>query len=123
MIDLLGNDKKGSVMPLSEGDEKVEGNGILLILTYYHELIINRLLTRLPVLLAQIKAGNIFYKLKNEINQCYIFCMSIKNNQKTLQKFNQVVLSIIVIIKDNKLAIITEPKTIHFESNFRRAFR
>ena len=50
MIDLLGNDKKGSVIPLSEGDEKVEGNGILLILTYYHELIINRLLTRLPVL-------------------------------------------------------------------------
>ena len=110
-------------MPLSEGDEKVEGNGILLILTYYHELIINRLLTRLPVLLAQIKAGNIFYKLKTEISQCYIFCMSIKNNQKTLQKFNQVVLRIIVIIKDNKLAIITEPKTIHFESNFRRAFR
>ena len=44
---------------MKEGDEKVEGKGILLILTYFYQLIVNKLLTRLPVLLAQIKAGNI----------------------------------------------------------------
>ena len=34
----------------------------------------NKLLTRLPMLLAQIKAGNKSYKLKNEIRQkLYIF--------------------------------------------------
>ena len=44
---------------VKEGDENIEKKGILLILTYFHQLIINKLLTRLPVLLAQIKAGNI----------------------------------------------------------------
>ena len=49
-------------MPPLEGDEEEvkEGKG-LKILTG------NKLLPRLPVLLAQIKAGNNSYKLKNEI--------------------------------------------------------
>ena len=33
----------------------------------------NKLLTRLPILLAQIKAGNNSYKLKNEIRQILYF--------------------------------------------------
>ena len=46
-------------MPLLEGDEKVkEGKGLKI-------LIPNKLLTRFPILLAQIKAGNNPYKLKN----------------------------------------------------------
>ena len=46
-------------MPLLEGDEEKvkEGKGVKI------------LLTRLPILLAQIRAGNNFHKLKNEIRQ------------------------------------------------------
>ena len=39
----------------------------------------NKLLTRLPILLAQVKAGNKSYKLRNEI-----FCISIIKSPKTL---------------------------------------
>ena len=51
-------------MPSLEGDEKEvkEGKGI-------GKLIPNKLLTRLQVLLAQIKAGNNLYKIKHEIRQ------------------------------------------------------
>ena len=52
----------------------------------------NKLLTRFPVL---IKAGNNSYKLKNEINQLIIL--------------------IAVSFDNNKLLIITESKTIHFD--------
>ena len=51
-------------MPPLEGDEEeVQQEKGLKILTS------NKLLTRLPILLAQIKAGNNSYKLKNEIRQ------------------------------------------------------
>ena len=46
-----------------EGDEAVKEGKRLKTLT------LNKLLTRLTVLLAQIKAGNYSYKLKNEIKQ------------------------------------------------------
>ena len=50
-------------MPVLEGDEKVkEGKGL-------KKLILNKLLTRLPILLAQMKVGNNSDKLKNEIRQ------------------------------------------------------
>ena len=52
----------------------------------------NKLLTRFPVL---IKAGNNSYKLKNEINQ--------------------VIIIMAVNFDNNKLLIITESKTIHFD--------
>ena len=46
-----------------EGDEEVkEGKGLKFLTP-------NKLLTRLPILLAQIKVGNNSYKLKNEIRQ------------------------------------------------------
>ena len=56
------NDKKSSVS--LEGDvEKVkEGKGSKILTP-------NKLLTRLPVLLAQMKSGNNSYKLRNEIRQ------------------------------------------------------
>ena len=41
-----------------------------------------KLLTRLPLLLAQIKAGNNSYKLKTKSNKYYIFCMSIIKSLK-----------------------------------------
>ena len=46
----------------SDEEEKKEGKGLQIFTP-------NKLLTRLPVLLAQIKAGNNSYKLKNEIRQ------------------------------------------------------
>ena len=65
-------DKKESVdlsdMPPLEGDEKLkEGKGL-------KNLTPNKLLTRLPILLAQIKTRNNSYKLKYEIRQIlYLF--------------------------------------------------
>ena len=50
-------------MPPLEGDERVkEGKGLKIISP-------NKLLTRLPILLALIKAGNNSYKFKNEVRQ------------------------------------------------------
>ena len=60
-------DKEKSVdlsdVPSLEDDEEVKQGKVLKILTR------NKLLTRLPILLAQIKAGNDSDKLKNEIKQ------------------------------------------------------
>ena len=60
-------DKEESIdssdIPLLEGDEEVkEGKGLKILTP-------NKLLTRLSVLLAQIRAGINSYKLKNEIRQ------------------------------------------------------
>ena len=58
------DDEDLSAMPPLEGDEeKVKKGKALKILTP------NKLLTRLPILLAQIKAENNSYELKNEIRQ------------------------------------------------------
>ena len=65
-------------MPPLEGDEQeVKGGKGFKILTP------NKLLTRLPVLLAQIKAGNNLYKLNNEIRQIlYLLCQHKKITKK-----------------------------------------
>ena len=51
-------------MPPSEGDEEKvkEGKGLKILTP-------NKLLTKLPILLAQIKAGNNSNKLRNKIRQ------------------------------------------------------
>ena len=51
-------------MPALEGDEKVEGKEIKILTP-------NKVLTRAPALLAQLKAGKNSYKLKNEIRLLY----------------------------------------------------
>ena len=57
------SDKEESDMSPLEGDEEVkEGKGLKILTP-------NKLLTRLPILLAQIIAGNNSYKIKNEIRQ------------------------------------------------------
>ena len=53
-----------------DGEEVKEGNGFKILTP-------NKLLTRLPMLLAQIKAGNNSYKLKNEIRQMLYHCISV----------------------------------------------
>ena len=59
-------------------------------------------------MLAEIKDVNNSYKLKNKISKYFIFCNKIA---KKLQQFNQV----IKVMKDNRLVIITEPETFHFD--------
>ena len=85
MIDLLGSDKEVSPMPPLEGNKKVEGKGIKIFTP-------NKLLTRLPVSLAQIIAGNNSYKLKNEIIQNCIFC--IRHNKVTKTLYNNLIKSL-----------------------------
>ena len=47
------------------------------------------MLSRLPISLAQLKAGNNSEKLKNEIRQLlYSWCRSKKTYKTTLQKFD-----------------------------------
>ena len=66
-------------MPPTEDDEEVnEGNSFKI-------LPLNQLLTRLLVLLGQIKAGNNLYKLKNGIGKHYVFCISIIKLPKTFR--------------------------------------
>ena len=64
-------------MPPLEGDEEEvkEGKGL-------RTLTPNKLLTQLPILLAQIKAGNISYELKNEIKYYIYFTNTIKSLKK-----------------------------------------
>ena len=52
-------------------------------------LITNKLLTRLPVLLAQIKTGNSSCKLKIEIRQ--ILCLSYQHNEITKKFYNNLI--------------------------------
>ena len=74
------------LLPL-EGDEReaIEGK-VLKTLTP------NKLLTRLQVLLAQIKAGNNSYKLKNEIRQ--ILYLSYQHNKITKKFYNNLIKSL-----------------------------
>ena len=64
--------------PLERDEEEVnEGKGLKILTP-------NILFTRLPILLAQIKAGNNSCKLKNKIRQYCIFCICII---KSLKRF------------------------------------
>ena len=70
-------------MSLLEDDEKVkEGAGI-------KDLTPNKLLTRLPVLLAQIKSGNNSYKLKTKMRQ--ILYHFYQHNKITKAVYNNLI--------------------------------
>ena len=75
--------KEESDMPLLESNEKVRERKVVKILTP------NKLLTRLPILLAQIKAGNNSYKLKNEIKQ--ILYLLYQHNKITRKVYNNLI--------------------------------
>ena len=68
----------------------------------------NILLTRLPILLPQIKAENNSCKLEN--GKYYIFCISLIKLTKILQQFNQVIL----LIEENMI-VIRDPKTFSID--------
>ena len=81
------SDKEESVdfpdIPPLEGDKEVkEGKGL-------KDLTPNKLLTRLPILLAQIKAGNNSYKLKNEIRQ--ILNLFYEHSKITKKVYNNLI--------------------------------
>ena len=80
---------------------------------------LNKLVTRLSILLAQVKAGNNSNKLKNEIKQIYL----LDQYNKTAQKFydfiklinQQVNIIMGVHIDYIELTTTTEPKTFCFD--------
>ena len=92
--------------PLESDKEEVkEGKGLKILTP-------NKLLFRLPIFLAQIKAGNNSNKVKNEIRQkLYLLYQHNKITKKSLQQFNQ----INIIMEENMIIIvIRDPKTFCF---------
>ena len=81
-----------------EGDEK-EGKGLKILTP-------SKLLTKLPILLAQIKAGNNSNKLKKEIRQILFFCISIIKSLKRFTREN--------IIMEENMLMIRDPKSLFF---------
>ena len=80
----LEGDEEESDMPQREGDEEVrEGNWVQILTP-------NKLLTRLPVLSAQIKAGNNSYKLKSEIKQILLY-LQYQHNKITRKVYNTLI--------------------------------
>ena len=69
--------------PLESDEEDVkEGKGLKILTP-------NKLLDRLPILLAQIKAGNNSYKLRNEIRQ--ILHLLYQHNKITKKVYNNLI--------------------------------
>ena len=74
--------KEDDLPPLEGNEEKVKEGKVLNILTT------NKVLTRLPVLLAQVRSGNTLYKLKKEIRKLlYLLYQHTKIIKKNLQIF------------------------------------
>ena len=68
----------GDMLLLEDDEEVKEGKGLKVLTP-------KKLLTRIPILLAQIKAGNNSYKFKKmKSDKYYIFCIS---TTKPLKKF------------------------------------
>ena len=65
--------------PLERVEEVKEGKGLKILTP-------NKLLTRLPILLAQIKAGNNSYKFKKEIRK--ILCLLYQHNKITKKVYS-----------------------------------
>ena len=107
---LEGDEKEFDIqpMPLLVGDEEEvkEWKGLNIFT-------INKLLTKLPLFLAQIKTGYNSYKLKNR-NQTNT--LSLASTKKLFKKqFNQVIITMRVHVRDNKVIITAEPKTFYFD--------
>ena len=103
---------EGDILPMSplEGDEEefvfiqtmapLEEKG-------FKTLTPNKLLTRLPVLLSQIKVGNNSSKLKCEIRQ--ILYLLYQHNKITKNLYSN------LLTGDNQLVITTKHRTFHFD--------
>ena len=71
------------MLPLEDEEEEVKEEKELKILTS------NKLLTRIPILLAQAKAGKNLYKLKYEIRQ--ILYLVYQHNKITKKVYNNLI--------------------------------
>ena len=70
----------------------------------------SQMLSRSPITLAQLKAGNTSEKLKNEIRQLlYSLCRSKKTSETTLQKFDWHYLKIETIFMNTENSKTNEP--------------
>ena len=103
----INSDNKESVdlsdMQSLEDNEKVkEGKGLKILTP-------NKLLTTLSILLAQIKAGNNSFKLKNEIRQ--ILYLLYQHNKITKKVYN-LIKSLVIIIMEENMTVIKEPRTL-----------
>ena len=72
-------------MPPLEDEEVKEGKGLKILTP-------NKFLTRLSILLAQIKAGNNSYKLKNKIRK--ILYLFYHNTKITKKDYNNLIKSL-----------------------------
>ena len=80
-----------SNIPTLEVDKEVKGKGMEVEEKGLKILTLNKLLTTLSVLLAQIKAGNNSYKLKNEFGQ---YCLLYQHNKITIKVHNKLIKSL-----------------------------
>ena len=109
-------------MPLNEG---VEENKILefveMILEFNRKqqgkglktLTPNQMLSRLPISLAQLKAGNNSEKLKNEIRQLFILCTDQKNLQNNSKNIW------LILLKNGKIFVNIENSKTNEPHTFR----
>ena len=95
-------------MKLNPRKRKITGTGFKILTP-------NKLLTRFPILLAQIKAGRISYKLKNEIIQILYLLYQLNKITKKVNQFNQV-----IIIMEENMIVIRDPKTFYFHFDWRK---
>ena len=80
---------------LNPRKRKYEGTGLKILTP-------NKLLTRIPILLAQIKAGNSSYKVRNEIRQIqYLLYQHIKINKSVYN--NLIMEENMIVIKDPQI--------------------
>lgn len=80
---------------------KTRGSGVKI-------LTLNKMITGLPVLLAQVQAANDSYKVKNEIRHI-LYLLYQHNSQNILQQLNQIIIMMELIIINKKLHIIMLP--------------
>ena len=90
------------MIPLEGNEEVKEGKGLKILAP-------NTLITRLPILLAQIKPGNNLYKLKIEMKQI-LYLLYYKITKKSIQQFNK-----FILIMEEKIIVIRDPKTFNFD--------
>ena len=84
MLSLEDDEKEfvgiSSIAPLKGGEEEVKEGKIIKILT------LNKLLTRIPSLLTQIKAGNNLYNFQNKIRYYVLNILYLFNQHKKTTK-------------------------------------
>ena len=127
MPPLEGDEEKVKVEPQESIAERVKLNPQKYEGTELKILTPNKLLTRLPILLAQIKAWNNSYKSKNEIRQIlyllYQISKKVYNNLIKLFNRNVTVLEIVASYQEARIKLTnTQLKKLTFASKNKKNF-